>query len=116
MGERETRRFASLESYYARKPEHLFKLLCVLSAAERSDRVVTTKHFEAGLALLKPGLHSLFELIPEETCVAIYRRIRWLGKLCCLWLPGSESQRPPLSRALVSLLVPDAQPEERGIR
>jgi len=38
---------------------------------------------QAMLALLKPGLRSLFELVPEEACVTIYEQIRWLGGLCC---------------------------------
>jgi hypothetical protein len=58
---------------------------------------------QAGLVLLKPGLRRLFELIPEETCVAIYKRIRWLGKLCCLWLPGSESKTPAVESTGVAI-------------
>jgi transposase-like protein len=38
---------------------------------------------QAALALLKPGLRSLFDLVPEEACVTIYQQIRWLGGLCC---------------------------------
>ena len=38
---------------------------------------------QAALALLKPGLRSLFDLVPEEACVTIYKQVRWLGGLCC---------------------------------
>jgi len=38
---------------------------------------------QAALTLLKPGLRSLFDLVPEEACVTIYQQLRWLGGLGC---------------------------------
>ena len=38
---------------------------------------------QAGLALLKSGLRSLMELVPEEACVTIFMRVHWPEGVRC---------------------------------